>query len=267
MRKDPAWERLDDIQKEADSYVRNANITTLPVDPGFWCRAEDDIYAKALDLKGECDGLLVFRDGTFHLFYQPDQYRGRFNFAHEVAHFLLDEHHQAIRDGRGEHKSQTGFITDIQMEREADCFASALLMPESVFWKLCPDPNFRDIGRTAAAFDVSLTSAAIRTVQYTPLRAALIVSTAGKVAWGRVSEGLARSGIYDVKKGKSLPPRSKSCDIWSKPSCIPSGIVEGAESCASEWFAVYSHPLRLWEEVFCIPRFGTVLTLLTAYDE
>ncbi|MCH7708502.1 MAG: ImmA/IrrE family metallo-endopeptidase, partial [Myxococcales bacterium] len=153
-----------EFKGDADGFVMSAGITRPPVDPMAWCRDKELIRVKEFDLRGECDGLLRFRDGRFYLYFDKNPLRRRFNFAHEVAHFLIEEHARAIQNGRGEHESQSGFHTDSVMERQADWFASGLLMPDSLFIPICPDPSWKAISNTASNFDVSLTACALRTI-------------------------------------------------------------------------------------------------------
>lgn len=194
-------ERQRELQQLAESYVRNADITAPPVDPVVWCRDPSLIRVHVLNLGGECDGLLLFRKGRFHLFYHPDPHRWRFTFAHEVGHYLVEEHHQAIRLGRGEHNCRTGFVTDLQIEREADWFASALLMPSHMFEPRCPDPNFKDISKAAEIFQVSLTAAVLRTIVFTRVRTGVIVTVAGKIKWYFLSDDMVYSGVHSPKVG------------------------------------------------------------------
>jgi len=211
--------------------------------------------------------MLVFRRNKFHLFYNPDPNKGRFNFAHEVAHYLIDDHHQAIRFGSFEHKSYSGFIKSDNMEKEADWFASGLLMPTYLFEAVCPDPNFKSIIRIANKFDVSLTSAVLRTIDLTPVRTALIITKDGYIDWYRASADMIYSGVYSAKIGERPPLNSKTAEIVSNLDQYDSSPIEGKRCLASDWFKSFKNDPFLWEEVFPLSRFGQVLTLLTFYDD
>ena len=57
--------------------------------------------------------------------------RKRFAIAHELGHYFIDEHSIALAQNLSAgHCSQTGFVSEIAVEREADLFAASLLMPE-----------------------------------------------------------------------------------------------------------------------------------------
>jgi len=244
-----------------------AGITKPPVDPADWCRDRERIRVHLMHLNGECDGLLVFRGGKFHLFYDPDPHRGRFTFAHEVGHYLIDEHHAAIRSGVGPPKCFTGFVTDVKMEREADWFAAGLLMPRFLFARSCPDPNIKDIRETAKVFDVSLTSAILRTITFTDIRTAVVVTVAGKIKWYFPSEGMKLSGIRTANIGCQPHPRSKTAAVYANLRGLPSEPIDGGKCSASDWFATAYDDPDLWEEVLPVPAFDQVITLLTFYDD
>lgn len=258
--------RRKEIQKYAESFVLREGIKNPPVDPMVWCKDDPWIIVRKNPLQGECDGVLRFKNGKFHLFYNPDPYRGRFNFAHELGHYLIEEHNQAIRFGKAAHSSHAGFVSNDLMEQEADWFASSLLMPESLFQPRCPDPNFTAITKIAEDFKVSLTAAALRTVSLNPKSTSLIMIVDGKIKWGAVSEGLAISGVHTVKKEERPPSDSKAAEVLGNLELCTAEPVQGRLTPASHWFKKSHRDPELWEEVFPQPRFNQVLVLLT-YEE
>jgi len=255
--------RFDELDQLAEMYVQHAGIKSPPVDPGFWCSDKEQIHVHVADLRGECDGLLTFRNGKFHLFYAPDKNKGRFTFAHEVGHYLIEEHHAAIRAGAGPAKCLTGFISDKEIEKEADSFAAGLLLPRFLFRQSCPDPNFRDISRVADAFDVSLTATTLRTIAFTHVRSALVVTVDGRIKWYHASEDMVRSGVWAAKIGAPPPVNSKTASILRDLPLQSPQPIEGGECWASDWFKCFSGDPQLWEEVFPLPAYGQILTLLT----
>ena len=91
--------------------------------------------------------------------------RGRWSIAHELGHFLLghdpntiERIHAGGAKGEEEHK----------MERAADAFAAALLMPDFLFAPLCDHarPTIEDIEALAAMFGTSLTATMKRYVVF-----------------------------------------------------------------------------------------------------
>ena len=49
--------------------------------------------------------------------------------AHEIGHYRLPGHIDAVLNAQGRHFSKAGFRSTDRYEQEADQFASALLMP------------------------------------------------------------------------------------------------------------------------------------------
>ena len=71
-------------------------------------------------------------------------------FVHELGHFLIDEHRNALMLGLSpSHPSFTNFSSDNEVELEADFFASSLLIPKSRLLKDLYRRKFSfEIGRT-----------------------------------------------------------------------------------------------------------------------
>src|SRR5207247_1657430 len=89
------------------------------------------------------DGLLEHRSGRFHVYANLDRVeredspRARFTLAHELGHYFIDEHRNALAAGLAlSHPSFCDFESDLPVEKEADHFASNLLMPAKGFRKL-----------------------------------------------------------------------------------------------------------------------------------
>jgi len=86
------------------------------------------------------DGMLEHRKGRFHFYCNLNRAaemtsrRARFTQAHELGHYFIDEHRNALLNGTPPHYSIAD-QPDAQrkVEQEADLFASHLLMPASRF--------------------------------------------------------------------------------------------------------------------------------------
>ncbi len=99
------------------------------------------------------DGMTIYDYGKFYIhlnidkYNRPDSDRGRFTLAHELGHYFIDTHRIGLKNGLLEpHPSQTNQKQFVAIEREADYFASCLLMPESRFQK--------DIGNKKFSFSL-----------------------------------------------------------------------------------------------------------------
>lgn len=107
--------------------------------------------------------------------------RKRFTVAHELGHVRLHSHQVTYRvESLADIESQS---TD-RMEREANAFATELLMPEySVRQYAHNHPSFELIEQLAELHATSLTAAAIRAVSISDFACALVSIRAGAVAW------------------------------------------------------------------------------------
>ncbi|APG65905.1 hypothetical protein LPB136_11255 [Tenacibaculum todarodis] len=117
------------------------------------------------------DGLLECSNRNFHIYINIDKLghayseRARFTFGHELGHYFIDDHRNALLKGLSpSHCSLTGFKSRNRAERQADFFASCLLMPESRFRKYCSNKKFefRIIQELAKKFGTSISATALR---------------------------------------------------------------------------------------------------------
>jgi Zn-dependent peptidase ImmA (M78 family) len=117
------------------------------------------------------DGLLECEDGNFHIFINLDRLkqayseRARFTFGHELGHFFLDDHRNSLLQGLSpSHCSFTGFKSKNRAERQADYFASCLLMPENGFRQYCHRKKFefRIIEELSKKYGTSKSATALR---------------------------------------------------------------------------------------------------------
>lgn len=158
------------------------------------------------------DGMLEHINGKFHIYVNTEKHnnpqRHRFTFAHELGHFFIDEHALALSQNLSAgHCSITGFISENEVEREADLFAASLLMPESWVLEIYRQNrvfSFSIIDTISKKFQVSLLSTLYR-IFYLDLHPLMIV----KVVSGKIIGNPQRSrDFYFYLKDKSLPDDS-----------------------------------------------------------
>lgn len=218
------------------------------------------VLERALD---RCEGMLVRVKGTAQGVIavkstMREETRKRFTIAHELGHLLLPGH-----DDYGVCSMEVieNWARDVKVrEREANAFASELLMPLGLVMQMvkAQEPSFTVIERLAAAFHTSLTASAYRFATVTPYAVALVWSQAGQVRWAKRSEEFkewlrwreavdARTFAADLVSGQSVPPgfHAVPADAW-----LESG---GADS-------------TLLEESRLLPGYDAVLSLLWARD-
>ncbi len=134
--------------------------------------------------------------------------RGRINFtlAHELGHYLL--HRAALADGiQCSRHDMMGWNTEYgQREAEANQFASYLLMPRNLFEAQMNGEtlSLHLMQHVADHFDVSITAAILKWIEFTNKRAMLIVARDGFVDWARSSENLFKSGVFLKPKQENI---------------------------------------------------------------
>ena len=140
---------------------------------------------------------------------------GRINFtlAHEFGHYLLHrlQHPEGIQCAQDDIAGDSEVIQEI--EREADQFAAALLMPFDDFRKQLSPRTAADLEMLSACADryrVSLLATILRWLDYTERRAVLVVSREGFIWWSRASEAAFKTGAFfrTFRNTIQIPERS-----------------------------------------------------------
>jgi Zn-dependent peptidase ImmA (M78 family) len=188
------------------------------------------------------DGLLEHQSGKFHIYINLDRLqnpykpRARFTFAHELGHYFIDEHRNALRSGQAPaHSSFTNFSSENIVEKEADFFASCLLMPserfkEATFRKKF---NFQLADTLAAKFQTSITSTLLRFITLNIYPITVIRSKNNIIKWRWFTRDFP---YYKLKWGKhKLPEDTVAGEFFNKK--ITRKHTETVY--ADDWFDVY----------------------------
>ncbi|MDO3441825.1 ImmA/IrrE family metallo-endopeptidase [Agrobacterium sp. V1] len=159
------------------------------------------------DLPG-CVGALVYSDtsprqwGILYDNGQPETRRA-FTIAHEFGHYVLHrglvEQDERFDGGIYCDENSVDRRAGEGIEKEADQFAAALLMPFHDFRRQISSkeqPSLERLGEVAKRYGVSLTAAILRWLEYTESRSMLILSNEGFALWAKSSEPALKSGRY-----------------------------------------------------------------------
>ena len=187
------------------------------------------IIAQKLNLKYKTnnygsafEGWIEYKAGKFQVFintrenehlYTP---RVRFSFAHELGHYIIDHHRNALmQPGVAPHGSIT-LMSDLRIEREADLFAACLLMPENrirqdIFRQKF---SFALIDMISKKYQVSITAALLRFIALGNHPIMVVCGRAGKVIWRRFNEDFP---FYNLLTGSSnsVPPKTSMGDYFN----------------------------------------------------
>lgn len=147
---------------------------------------------------GDCfDGLLEY-DGNFHIYLNKqinqtsDNTRIRFSFAHELGHYFIDEHRNALLKGKSLHKSYHQYMRRNIVEMEADFFASNLLMPRQSILNDIPNKKFKFsidvINMLKDKYKVSFTACALRFLDTKKHPIMIVYAENNQIKWRFCSE-------------------------------------------------------------------------------
>lgn len=255
----------------AEEVVRKLGISRLPVDPtAIAQRLDIEVRPKPAHAKG-ASGMLLRVGNTYGIAYSTHiDNAGFWNFsiAHELGHYYLPGHIDAVLADGNIHESHAGFLSGDRFEMEADHFAAGLLMPRTLFTEAMrtAGDGLQAIEGLAGTCRTSLTATAIRYAQFSHDPMAIIVSTADKVSFCFMSESLKETdGLNWVRKGQSLPKNTATFAFNQDSQRVRQADRTEDESDLRYWFGSdLSVPVT--EEVLGLGRYGKTLTVLVAPD-
>ncbi|MBI3867703.1 MAG: ImmA/IrrE family metallo-endopeptidase [Verrucomicrobia bacterium] len=259
--------KIGEVEQQADDVLSAYEVCTAPVDVLTIAKAEGIELAEGDYAEPFCGRIEYHREvGSFVLFHPRLETarslgRARFSIAHELGHYFL-EHHRAMLMSGGSHNSTSDFICDDALEREADGFAAALLIPSFALRQRLARRRFmtlREVLALAQEWQSSATSAAIRYARFTSEACSVVVSQDGIVQFYSPSDEARAMGFGFLRKGAPVPSRSKTFDA-GKPD-VANDIREGTSN-TEDWFSERRFHRELWEEAFPLGGTGMVLTLL-----
>ena len=262
-RADIAWHAAS----VAAGVIRERGLTTLPIDP-LALAGSLGIEVRAKAVSG-VSGMLLRAGNNFGIVYSTHiSSRGFQNFsvAHELGHYFLPGHIDAVfRDG-DVHHSHAGFSSGDRFELEADHFASALLMPEALFTEAAgrAGEGLVAIEKLSDLCVTSLTATAIRYTQCTDEAVAIVMSAGKKIDYCFMSKTLEEvAGRNRIGKGEAIPPGTPTSDFNKDGDRVLRSERTMGTSDLQDWIGG-RHSIELCEEVFGLGTYGKTLTVLTA---
>jgi len=185
--------------------------------------------------KGTFDGMTIYEKEKFYIHInidngnRIDSARGRFTLAHELGHYIIDTHRIGLMMGLLEpHHSTTNQKQFYEIEREADYFASCLLMPEERFQKDIYRKKFCFdlINSLSKEYNVSITACAFRFAQIGSHPIMIIYAESGIIKWVYNSDDFPYRYLLNNKKisdsfvmgeyfNNTATEISKTAQIWA----------------------------------------------------
>ena len=185
--------------------------------------------------KGTFDGMTIYEKEKFYIHInidngnRIDSARGRFTLAHELGHYIIDTHRIGLMMGLLEpHHSTTNQKQFNEIEREADYFASCLLMPEKRFQKDIYRKKFCFdlINSLSKEYNVSITACAFRFAQIGSHPIMIIYAESGIIKWVYNSDDFPYKYLLNNKRisnsfvmgeyfNNTATEISKTAQIWA----------------------------------------------------
>lgn len=193
--------------------------------------------------------------------------RSRFSIAHELGHFHIPAHRNRpaapCRDEDMDARANTD--PGRSYEWEANDFAAELLMPRTLFRRDAAgrDPTFQDIAELASPgmYHVSMTAAALRYVETTRERCALVCAKEGVIQWVAKSDGFR---YWIPWRGDPVPLASNISAVFNGEE--PALAAEPLDPYV--WLErEQDRPVELYESTLGIPTQSQGLSLIWAVAE
>ncbi|MFO0966102.1 MAG: ImmA/IrrE family metallo-endopeptidase [Gemmataceae bacterium] len=259
---------LLEAEAEAGRVVKQHGFTMLPICP-FAIARNADIHVEPKDSSEPgVSGFLIRVGNVFGIQYArhiANEGFIRFTVAHELGHYYLPGHPESLfPNGDGCHRSHSGFISHDRYERQADQFASALLMPESLFTDALDHAGqgFSAIQTLATLCKTSITATAIRFAKYTDDPVAVIVTGGTHVEYCFLSERLKdMKDLEWLKKGDLIAPKSATAAFNKAITNIREARQDDGCCWLDDWFDGAPH-VEMNEDVVGLGSYGKTLTIL-----
>ncbi|HEY5746088.1 MAG TPA: ImmA/IrrE family metallo-endopeptidase [Chryseolinea sp.] len=215
------------------------------------------------------DGMLVCdNDDDFHIHLNLDRgnteqsRRGRFSFAHELAHYFIDEHRIPLLSGQAApHGSLHDFAHRDEVEEEADYFAGCLLMPDAALRKVPVPRRFSvdTIIKLSDAFNTSVLSTVLRFAESGTHEICAVISENNVTKWYTRSKDFPDWPIR-FKVGHTLPPSTVAGEFYTKRDAKYK-TVEDVDP--GDWFFPRWTPTaQMHEQCYYSDSYGYVISLL-----
>ena len=259
-----------DIERLADDVVAAYGQSTPPVDLRN-IAGEEGIELAEGDYGEDFHGRIEYLSeveafAIYHPRLECARYPGRvrFSIAHELGHYFIPAHREVLLTGAC-HNSDDCFLGGSSVEKEADKFASALLVPSVELRRLVGARKFLTLAQILELADrcqASAQATAFRYTRFTEEPHIAIVSQNGRILYHFASEEAEAIGFRWLGN-RNVPMSCATRRAGMAP--VGGGIVEGASG-SENWFSSRRASAELWEEAIRLGTTDLVLTLLSWQD-
>jgi len=252
------------VEQLADEVLSAFGQLHLPVDINQITR-EEGIELADGDFDDDFHGRIEYlvEVGTFVIYYPSlsfNQYpaRCRFSIAHELGHYYIPVHREMLMTGCS-HYSTEGFTHKDAIERQADTFAAALLIPSAELKRRMGKRGFLGLHHILTLADdcnASIQATAFRYTRFAKEPHLAFVSENDKVLYCFASEE-ARAMGYRTLRCQTVPADSAT------KKAVSSLKIEEGKTESQFWFPEHRSNAELWEESVRLGNSTKVLTVLS----
>lgn len=257
--------------RRAEAILKERGIDTLPVDPFLIAEAEGiEVVPKPVASDG-VSGMLIRSGDEFVIAYAThikNEGFKRFAVSHELGHYFLAGHPEAVFSAEEVHRSHAGFVSDDRYEREADDFAAGLLMPRSLIAHelTCNVAGLESVQAISDSCGASLTASAIRLAHVTEEPIAVLVSKDARVLYCIMSEPIQNAPKIEwIRKGEPVPAGTVTSDLNANSNRVAACERLQGSSRLIEWFGA-GPDVEVHEDAVGLGSYGKTLTVLSAQD-
>lgn len=255
----------------AEQLIKGWGLTALPVDPFAIAKKRDITVAAKPASRPGVSGMLIRVGSEFAIAYAThleNEGFQRFSVGHELGHYFLPGHVDAVIGDEGVHESRSGFASKDRYEMEADGFAAGLLMPRHLFFPALQraGDGLVAIENLASLCKTSLHATAIRYTQCTRDPMAIVVSVGNTIEHCFMSDALKNIDGIDWLRKREFLPRSTTTFAFNQDAENVRRAVRIEESSnLQEWFGG-RRSIEISEDVIGLGKYGKTLTVLYDMD-
>lgn len=236
------------------------------VDPKIIANAKQIVVIeKELD---NCDGKLITYDGVDLIFVNKnlkEETSKKFTIAHELGHHEISKHRSVLKHGLCVSTFKLNYNPSSFQEKEANDFASSLLMPKKLFQEYSDELEIsgETIKKISEKFNVSLTAAALRYLKIGKIPICVIMVKNGRIEWAFCSDYFR---LKYIEKGKLIRRESEGWKYFNKKESFTEGP---ALIKASVWFwndRNLKEDFYIYEDIIPLPAYKSLLIILWEYN-
>ena len=251
----------------AEQLIKGLSITALPVDPFAIARGREiEVVAKPARDAG-VSGMLIRVGNEFAIAYAThidnDPFQ-RFSVSHELGHYFLPGHVDAVIGASGIHESRAGFASTDRYEIEADRFAAGFLMPRYLFFPALvkAGEGLAAVRNLATLCKTSLHATAIRYTQCTRDPVAIVVSVGSRIDHCFMSDALKAVDDIDwIRKREAIPRDTPTFAFNQDVENVRRAVNIEETSNLQDWFGGRRN-IAIDEDVIGLGSYGKTLTVL-----